>query len=79
MSKWELHARPYVPDTLTCHPVSAGREYPVALAVRSEHGALQLLGWRTATGMRLHSPALLSMQFTTALAQYVRSVLLAHL
>ena len=53
-------------------PGSAGRVlYPVALAVHSEHLALELLGWRTAAGMRLHRPLLLSMQFTPALAQCV--------
>lgn len=52
------------------HPVSAGRVlYPMALAVHSEHLAMELLGWRTAAGMRLHRPLLLSMQFTPALAQ----------
>lgn len=48
----------------------AGRVlYPVALAVHSENLTLDLLGWRTAHGMRLHRPLLLSMQFTPALAQ----------
>ena len=52
------------------HRASAGRVlYPVALAVHSEHLAMELLGWRTAAGMRLHRPLLLSMQFTPALAQ----------
>ncbi|KAK9846403.1 hypothetical protein WJX81_003127 [Elliptochloris bilobata] len=45
--------------------------YPVALAVHSEHLAMELLGWRTAAGMRLHRPLLLSMQFTPALAHYL--------
>ena len=67
------------PVFMPCQPAGAGLRgrhgsagrvlYPVALAVHSEHLAMELLGWRTAAGMRLHRPLLLSMQFTPALAQ----------
>jgi len=43
--------------------------YPLALDARSEHLALELRGWRTAAGLRLHRPLQLSLEFTPALAQ----------